>query len=159
VLVGRRDELRQIGGLLAAVKRGRSGALVLVGEPGIGKSALLEETVRHARGMRILRASGIESESELPYAGLLTLTRPVAGLVRRYPSRRHKHSPPRSRSVLRRRPTPWLSAPPRSACSLRRRSTSRCSRLWTSANAFTTRLHGSPRRFEKARTRILQSKP
>jgi predicted ATPase len=50
VLVGRREELRQIGGLLAAVKRGRSGALVLVGQPGIGKSALLEETVRRARG-------------------------------------------------------------------------------------------------------------
>jgi DNA-binding CsgD family transcriptional regulator len=81
VLVGRREELRQIGGLLAAVKRGRSGALVLVGEPGIGKSALLEETVRRARGVRIVRASGVESESELPYAGLLTLTRPVAGLV------------------------------------------------------------------------------
>jgi predicted ATPase len=81
VLVGRREELRQIGGLLAAVKRGRSGALVLVGEPGIGKSALLEETVRRARGVRILRASGVESESELPYAGLLTLTRPVAELV------------------------------------------------------------------------------
>jgi AAA ATPase domain len=81
VLVGRRDELRQIGGLLAAVKRGRSGALVLVGEPGIGKSALLEETVRRARGVRILRASGVESESELPYAGLLTLARPVAELA------------------------------------------------------------------------------
>jgi predicted ATPase len=50
VLVGRREELRQIGGLLAAVKRGRSSALVLVGQPGIGKSALLEETVRRARG-------------------------------------------------------------------------------------------------------------
>jgi hypothetical protein len=41
VLVGRRDELRQNGGLLAAVKRGRSGALVLVGEPGIALSASL----------------------------------------------------------------------------------------------------------------------
>ena len=81
MLVGRREELRQIGGLLAAVKRGRSCALVLVGEPGIGKSALLEETVRRARGVRVVHASGVESESELPYAGLLTLTRPVAGLV------------------------------------------------------------------------------
>jgi DNA-binding CsgD family transcriptional regulator len=81
VLVGRREELRRIGGLLAAVKRGRSGALVLVGEPGIGKSALLEETVRRARGVRVLRASGVESEGELPYAGLLTLSRPIAGLV------------------------------------------------------------------------------
>ena len=81
VLVGRREELRRIGGLLAAVKRGRSCALVLVGEPGIGKSALLEETVRRARGVRVVRASGVESEGKLPYAGLLTLTRPVAGLV------------------------------------------------------------------------------
>jgi DNA-binding CsgD family transcriptional regulator len=81
VLVGRQEELRQIGGLLAAAKRGRSGALVLVGEPGIGKSTLLEEAVRRARGVRIVRAAGVESESELPYAGLLTLTRPIAGLV------------------------------------------------------------------------------
>ena len=73
--------MRRIGALLAAVKRGRSGALVLVGEPGIGKSALLEETVRRARGLRVVRAAGVESESELPYAGLLTLTRPIAGLV------------------------------------------------------------------------------
>ncbi|HEU6445391.1 MAG TPA: AAA family ATPase [Gaiellaceae bacterium] len=87
MLVGRREELRQVGGLLAAVKRGRSCVLVLVGEPGIGKSALLEETVRRARGVRVVHASGVESESELPYAGLLTLTRPVAGLV---PSR---HAP------------------------------------------------------------------
>jgi predicted ATPase len=91
VLVGRREELRQIGGLLAAVKRGRSGALVLVGEPGIGKSALLEETARRARGMRIVRASGVESESELPYAGLLTLSRPIAGLVPSLPEPQHKH--------------------------------------------------------------------
>jgi DNA-binding CsgD family transcriptional regulator len=81
VLVGRRHERRQIGALITAVKRGRSGALVLVGEPGIGKSALLEETVRRARSVRVLRASGVESESDLPYAGLLTLTRPVAGLA------------------------------------------------------------------------------
>ena len=50
MLVGRREEIRRIGALLAAVKRGRSGALVLLGEPGIGKSALLEEAVRRARG-------------------------------------------------------------------------------------------------------------
>src|SRR4029453_6521544 len=81
VLVGRREEMRRIGALLAAGKRGRSGALVLLGGPGIGKSALLEEAVRRARGVRVVRTPGIESESELPYAGLLTLTRPIAGLV------------------------------------------------------------------------------
>ena len=81
MLVGRREELRQLGALLAAVKRGRSGALVLLGEPGIGKTTLLDETARRARGLRVLRARGVESESELAYAGLLTLVRPVAELV------------------------------------------------------------------------------
>src|SRR5688572_2665560 len=81
VLVGRREEQHRIGALLAAAKRGRSGALVLLGEPGIGKSALLEDAARRARGLRLLRTAGVESESELPYAGLLTFTRPIEGLV------------------------------------------------------------------------------
>jgi DNA-binding CsgD family transcriptional regulator len=81
VLVGRREEQRRIGALLAAVKRGRSGALVLLGEPGIGKSALLDDAARRARGLRVVRTAGVESESELPYSGLLTLARPIEGLV------------------------------------------------------------------------------
>jgi DNA-binding CsgD family transcriptional regulator len=80
VLVGRRAERAQIRSLLAAARRGQSGALVLVGEAGVGKTALLEDAAS-ARGLRVLRARGVEAEAELPYAGLHTLLRPVLGLV------------------------------------------------------------------------------
>jgi ATP-dependent Clp protease ATP-binding subunit ClpA len=61
VLVGRREERARIRRLLAATRRGRSGALVLVGEAGVGKTALLEDAAR-ARGLRVLRARGVEAE-------------------------------------------------------------------------------------------------
>jgi DNA-binding CsgD family transcriptional regulator len=66
---------------------GRSGVLVLRGEPGIGKSALLDLVVRLARGFGVLRALGTESESGIAFAGLQELVRPVAGLVAGLPER------------------------------------------------------------------------
>src|SRR5438067_426825 len=63
-----------------------SGALVLVGEPGIGKTALLEHAAAHAAGFRVLRARGVQSEAELPFAALLEVCRPIlAGLERLEP--------------------------------------------------------------------------
>jgi DNA-binding CsgD family transcriptional regulator len=72
VLRGRDDETARIDTVLAAARSGRSGALVLRGEAGIGKSALLDHAEREAvaAGMRVLRGAGVESESDLPYAGL-----------------------------------------------------------------------------------------
>jgi AAA ATPase domain len=81
VLVGRREERARIARVLAAARKGRSGALVVRGEPGIGKTALLEDAERSARGMRVLHTRGIESEGELAYAGLITLARPLLDLV------------------------------------------------------------------------------
>jgi hypothetical protein len=77
-LVGRDPELAVLASLLA---RGRSEgqALVLIGDPGIGKSALLANAAVRARadGYRVLSAVGVESEAQLPFAGLHQLLRPV----------------------------------------------------------------------------------
>jgi len=69
-LRGRADECGLLDGLLADVRRGDGRALVLRGEAGIGKTALLEYLVESARGMTVLRAVGVESEMELAYASL-----------------------------------------------------------------------------------------
>ncbi|MER5784620.1 AAA family ATPase [Streptomyces mobaraensis] len=72
MLHGRSGELHTIDRLLADARQGRSGALLLRGEAGIGKSVLLDHAARAAReaGMRVLRGTGVEAEGELPYAGL-----------------------------------------------------------------------------------------
>lgn len=79
-LIGRVDEERLLDSLLDEVTiHGR--ALVLRGEPGIGKSRLLAEAARQARerGMAVLTAAGVQSEAHLPFAGLHQLLRPVRG--------------------------------------------------------------------------------
>jgi DNA-binding CsgD family transcriptional regulator len=81
VLLGRDREMAAIELLLEEARDSRSGALVLRGEPGIGKSALLEHAVERAAGMRVLTATGVEAESELPFAGLHQLLWPVLDRV------------------------------------------------------------------------------
>ena len=85
VLYGRDPERAQIGALLEAARASRSGALVLRGEAGIGKSALLEDARERAGDMQVLAARGVESEAELPFAGLHQLLRPALGHVERLP--------------------------------------------------------------------------
>jgi len=63
--------------LLGAVRGGRSGALVVHGEPGVGKTALLEYAVEQAAGWRVVRASGVEAEVELAFGGLHQLCAPL----------------------------------------------------------------------------------
>ncbi|MEU8302711.1 AAA family ATPase [Actinomadura sp. NPDC048955] len=70
MLLGRDGELAAIDGLLDRARAGRSGTLVLRGEAGIGKSALLDHAAGAADGMRVLRGTGVETESGMPYAGL-----------------------------------------------------------------------------------------
>ena len=70
VLTDRGTERATLEELLADAKVGRSGVLVLRGEPGIGKSALLDYAAERAEGCRVLRAIGAEWEMELPFAGL-----------------------------------------------------------------------------------------
>ncbi|MEV6767579.1 AAA family ATPase [Nocardia sp. NPDC051030] len=74
MLYGRSEELRRIGDLLGAARSGRSGALALLGDPGEGKSALLDRAADLVDdSWLVLRCTGVESESELPFAGLQLL--------------------------------------------------------------------------------------
>jgi DNA-binding CsgD family transcriptional regulator len=75
-LLGRRSECAALDELLASVRAGPSRALVLRGEAGVGKSALLEYLVRAAAGCAIARTTGTESEVELAFAGLHQLCTP-----------------------------------------------------------------------------------
>ena len=77
MLIGRETETAGLGQLLEAARSGTSGALVLRGEAGIGKTALLEHAAATATGFQVLRATGIEYEAELPYAALHQLLRPL----------------------------------------------------------------------------------
>jgi hypothetical protein len=77
VLFGRGGEVEALEGLLTAVRAGESRTLVVRGEPGVGKSALLEDLVERASGCRVARASGVQSEAELAFAGLHQLCGPL----------------------------------------------------------------------------------
>jgi DNA-binding CsgD family transcriptional regulator len=83
-LVGRSAELRRLAELIDGASGG-GGCLVVSGDPGIGKSALLGEAARLAvdRGMRVLRARGSQAEAGLPFAGLHQLLQPVLGEAHR----------------------------------------------------------------------------
>jgi len=77
VLRGRAGECARLDELLGAVGRGESGALVLRGEAGIGKTALLDYAASQAKGCTVVRAVGVESEMELPFASLHQLYLPL----------------------------------------------------------------------------------
>src|SRR4051794_1675152 len=76
-LVDRRIECSLLTGLLRDVRSGNSRVLVIEGDPGIGKSALMDYVARQAEDCRLIRAAGAESELELPYATLHQLCKPV----------------------------------------------------------------------------------
>src|SRR3954469_14595777 len=85
-LLGRRSECEVLDGLVEAVRGGTSRVLVLRGDAGIGKSALLEHLVASASaGCRVLRAAGVESEMELPFAGVHALCASMLDRVGRLP--------------------------------------------------------------------------
>ncbi|HVV24017.1 MAG TPA: ATP-binding protein, partial [Pseudonocardiaceae bacterium] len=84
-LVGRRAECAVLDRLIASVRSGQSRALVVHGEPGVGKSALLDHAAMRAEGCRVARASGVQSEMELPFAGLHQLCAPLLGGLDRLP--------------------------------------------------------------------------
>ncbi|WP_127476636.1 helix-turn-helix transcriptional regulator [Microbacterium sulfonylureivorans] len=79
MLVGRQAEQQVIDRITASARLGTSGVLAVCGEAGVGKTALLDDAVSRLSGMRVLRATGLESEREIPFATLLQLVRPALG--------------------------------------------------------------------------------
>jgi DNA-binding CsgD family transcriptional regulator len=84
-LRGRRRECDLLDQLLDAVRAGESRVLVVRGDPGVGKTALLDYLVDHASGCRVTRAAGVESEMELPFAGVHQLCAPMLDRLERLP--------------------------------------------------------------------------
>src|SRR5258705_9419628 len=84
-LRGRRSELGVLDRLIEAVRAGESRALVLVGEPGAGKSALLDHLAGRASGCGVARVAGVESEMELAFAGLQQLCAPILDRLEHLP--------------------------------------------------------------------------
>jgi DNA-binding CsgD family transcriptional regulator len=85
VLHGRRNEREVLGRLLVAVRGGQSRVLVVSGEAGVGKTALLESVIGSASGLRVVRAVGVESEMELAFAALQQLCAPMLDRLARLP--------------------------------------------------------------------------
>ena len=79
VIYGRDAERAHLADVVEAARVGMSTALVVRGEAGAGKSTLLDDLVEGAEGFRTLRALGVESDSELAFAGLLQLLTPLLG--------------------------------------------------------------------------------
>lgn len=84
-LVGRQEEQRQLGALRDRAKTGDSGVLVLQGEAGIGKTALLADLIAQGNEFRTIRIAGAESEMELAYAGMQQLCAPILSHIDRLP--------------------------------------------------------------------------
>jgi DNA-binding CsgD family transcriptional regulator len=84
-VLGRQREREVLGRLLDDARAGRGSVLVLYGEPGMGKTALLDLAVELAGNCKVVRTAGVEGETELPYAALQQLSGPIFGLSERLP--------------------------------------------------------------------------
>ncbi len=81
MLIGRESERGVLSPLIAGARLGESGVLILTGDAGIGKTALLAWAAANVGEMQVLRATGIEAEREVPFGGLLQLLRPLLDLL------------------------------------------------------------------------------
>jgi DNA-binding CsgD family transcriptional regulator len=84
-LLGREREREVLGRLLASARGGDGGVLLVHGEAGVGKTALLDWIIDGGREFRVLRTAGVEGEIEFPYAALQQLCSPILDLARRLP--------------------------------------------------------------------------
>ncbi len=89
-LFGRERECVVLDRLLEGARAGRGGVLVVDGEAGVGKTALLEYAVDAGREFRIARTSGVEAEMELPFAAAQQLSSPFLELMKRLPKPQHE---------------------------------------------------------------------
>ena len=87
VLLGRELECAAIGRLLDEAREGASGGILLRGDAGIGKTALVEYAVDRAAGMLVVRAQGVQSEAEVAFGGLLEVARPLLARIDGIPER------------------------------------------------------------------------
>src|SRR4051794_2264686 len=85
-LRGREQECMLLDELVSSVRRGESRSLVLGGEAGIGKTALLEYLIQSAADLKIARTTGVESEMELAFASLHQLCAPLLDRLERLPA-------------------------------------------------------------------------
>ncbi len=90
-LLGRHGERERVRALLGHARNGRGGALLVTGEPGIGKTALLDATTSDQAGLRLLRVDGFEAESMIPFAGVQRLAIPLRGYLSQLPES-HRHA-------------------------------------------------------------------
>ncbi|HMI24614.1 MAG TPA: ATP-binding protein, partial [Streptosporangiaceae bacterium] len=86
MLLGRLPERAALSGLLDAARAGRSGVLVVRGEPGVGKTALLEYAIESASDIRVAWVAGVESEMELAFASLHLLCVPLLDRLQALPA-------------------------------------------------------------------------
>ena len=85
MLLGRQSEREVLDRLLAGARRGEGGGVVVLGEPGIGKTALIEQAVTSAQDFRVLMTAGQEAEMELAFAALQQLCAPGLDRLERLP--------------------------------------------------------------------------
>ena len=88
-LADRRSERDALDRLVNAVRGGQSQALVMRGDPGVGKTALLGYLAGRARGCRVARVAGVQTEMELAFAGLHQLCAPMLGRAGHLPAPQH----------------------------------------------------------------------
>ena len=87
-LIGRDSERARIGSALAVARQGGSAVIALCGEGGVGKTALLDEAVAKARGLRVIRTRGADPEGEQRFAAVGELCEPLLGQLGRLPAAR-----------------------------------------------------------------------
>jgi DNA-binding CsgD family transcriptional regulator len=90
VLIGRDAERARLQELLVDARDGRSSVLVVSGEAGVGKTALLDDAARRADGMRVVRVVGVESEATMPFGTLFDVCRPFLGSIGDLPDRQRQ---------------------------------------------------------------------
>src|SRR5215210_6490629 len=81
MLVGRESEIATLARMLEGARSGRAAGLVLVGQAGVGKTALLDDAAARVPDFLVLRTRGVEAETEVPFAALLELLQPVANRI------------------------------------------------------------------------------